>query len=69
MLVEHTALAELKQARRFQAEQRDTELQIWYGLGEEKKEEFSTLTLLEATVTLYSFRLKSLLIPIKCGIF
>lgn len=63
------SLAELKQARQFQAEQRDIERQIWFSLGEEKKEEFSTLSLLEAVVTLHSICLKNLLTPIKCGIF
>lgn len=63
------SLAELKQARQFQAEQRNIGLQILFGLGEEKKEEFSTLSLLEAVVTLHSICLKNLLRPIKCGIF
>lgn len=65
----YTSLAELKEARRFQVEQRDIERQIWFSLGEEKKEEFSTLSLLEVVVTLHSICLKNLLTPIKCGIF
>lgn len=32
-----TSLAELKQARQFQAEQRKIGLQIWFVLGEEKR--------------------------------
>lgn len=55
-------------AEQFQAEQKEIGNQIWFGLGEEKKE-FSTFSLLEAVVTLHSICLKNLLTPIKCGIF